>query len=407
MNPPLPVRISRRDFTWTSLAAASGAALVTSSTLSSLRSAESRSTTRLKAAIIGHTGRGNYGHGLDEIFSGLEGVELLAVADPDPKGLERTLAKTRAPRGYGSYAEMLQKEKPDLVSVAPRHTDQHHAMIRAALQGGAHVYSEKPFTTSLAEADDLLNLAAAKGLKIAVAHQMRITPQIVHLKQKIESGALGEIVSLRSHGKQDQRAGGEDMIVLGTHIFDMMRLFVGDAIHCSAVVREKGKPVTSAMKRSASENIGPVVGDEIEARFEFARGVTGTFTTNARLRETLGPWGIEILCSKGAAWILMDIFPKVYVRKFFHTSGQARQVTWEPLPDDPSCSAPEREKGFPTANRRVVEDWLAAIAGNREPACSAGNATRAMEMAMAVYESALRQSQVAIPLSNRVHPLVA
>ena len=66
--------------------------------------------------------------------------------------------------------ERCMREKPDLVSVAPRWTDQHHAMATAALSAGAHVISEKPFMRTPAEADEVLSLAGRSGRKIAVAH---------------------------------------------------------------------------------------------------------------------------------------------------------------------------------------------------------------------------------------------
>ena len=146
---------------------------------------------------------------------------------------------------------------------------------------------------------------------------MRLAPSVIHLKQRIHAGDLGELVAIRSHGKQDQRAGGEDLIVLGTHLFDLMRFFGGEVEFCSASIREKGKQATASMTRLVADKIGPVLGDEIEARFDFANGIVGTFTSNAKLRETLGPWGMELLGSKGAALILMDIFPKVFIRKKF------------------------------------------------------------------------------------------
>src|SRR5437899_12449649 len=102
---------------------------------------------------------------------------------------------------------MLEREKPQLVSVAPRWTDQHHAMALAALAAGAHVYLEKPITRTLAEADELLAVADRAGLKIAVAHQMRLAPSILFLQASLEGGLIGDLLEIRAHGKQDQRAG--------------------------------------------------------------------------------------------------------------------------------------------------------------------------------------------------------
>ena len=199
----------------------------------------------LRAAVIGHTGRGDYGHGLESIFAGRPNVELVALADPDETGRARTTEKIRAPRSYADPVEMLQKEQPQLVSLAMRHADQHHALTMAALRAGAHVYSEKPFVTVAAEADEILAEAARRKLKIAVAHTMRMTPAVRRLKQAWQEGALGEVREMRAYGKQDTRAGGEDMMVLGSHLFDLMRLFAGDPLWCHARVLARGRDITT------------------------------------------------------------------------------------------------------------------------------------------------------------------
>src|SRR2546427_362948 len=198
----------------------------------------------LKAAVIGHTGRGDYGHGLEGIFSNRPNVEVTALADPDPEGRAKTAAKIGAPRSYADYREMLEKERPNLVSIAMRQSDQHHAIALGALQAGAHVYCEKPFVTAPLESDELLAEAHQRGLKIAVAHTIRMMPVIVRLQQAIAEGLIGELVELRAYGKQDSRAGGEDMMVLGSHLFDLMRLFLGDPLSCTARVLWQGRDIT-------------------------------------------------------------------------------------------------------------------------------------------------------------------
>ena len=359
---------------------------------------------RYRAAIIGHTGAGDYGHGLDVVFNGRENMDIVAVADPDDTGRAKAKQRTRAQRDYRDYREMLAKEKPDLVSVAMRWSDAHHAICKAALDTGAHLYVEKPFTTTLAEADELIALADKNNLKIAVAHQMHLAPIVQALKQKLAGGLIGDLLQLRAHGKQDNRAGGEDMVVLGTHLFDLMRLFAGDPLWCSAQILHRGREAKKEDARAAGEKIGPVLGDEIEAQFAFAKGVHGTFTSRARNRETAGHWGIEFVGSKGAIRLLADIVPRVFVRSPMSWSDSGAKAEWLPLDwEKPADFKP----GVDGANARMLDDLLSSVGTNRKPACSAHDATKAIEMVMAVYHAGLSRERVTLPLKARQHPLTA
>jgi len=358
---------------------------------------------RWRAAIIGDTGHGDYGHGHDLIFRDRANIDVVAVADPDPAGRTAAVKRTGARAEYSDYRQMLEKEKPHLVSIAPRWTDQHYSMASAALSAGAHIFIEKPFTQTLAEADELLALAASKGLKIAVAHQLRLAPAILELKQKMGQGLLGELIEIRAHGKQDTRAGGEDMLVLGTHLFDLIRYFAGDPRQCSASVYQSGRPITLKDKKSATENIGPIAGDEVRAEFRFDQGVTAQFTSHAKLREALGPWGLELIGTKMRARILANVVPTVFFLRSGAWQDKGKKDEWIPATGEGSTGASE-ESGF-AANKRVVDDWLAAIEKNRQPVCSGMAATKALEMVMAVYHAALADRTVTFPLRDRDHPL--
>src|SRR2546428_11760028 len=144
MNPPsLPMEpdaLSRRDFM--RLASLSGALVAADP-----RSLAAEPGAKLKAAVIGHTGRGDYGHGLESIFNNRPNVEVVALADPDSAGRAKTAAKIGAPRSYADYREVLEKERPGLVSIAMRQSDRHQAVAMGALQAGAQMYCGKPFVT--------------------------------------------------------------------------------------------------------------------------------------------------------------------------------------------------------------------------------------------------------------------
>jgi predicted dehydrogenase len=380
--------------------------LTTAATITAAAAFQTRANARAhhRAAIIGATGKGDYGHGLDLIFHNLPDVELLALADPDPAGRAQAQQRTGAKRTYADYREMLGKENPTLVSIAPRWTDQHHAMAIAALNAGAHVIMEKPITTIPAESDEILSLANEKNLRIAVAHQMRLSPSIVMLKKAIDEGLIGDLLELRAWGKQDARAGGEDMMVLGTHLFDLMRLFAGDPLWCSARVLWKGNDIKKSDARPAGEQIGPVAGDEIHAHFAFPNAVIASFTSRAALRDRTGHWGIELIGTKSSARILADISPRIYLQSETKWSDAGRDASW--LRWDKDASLPPESRTTAAANHRVATDWLTAINENRDPECSAKNAAKAVEMVMAVYHAALDCSRVAFPLTDRRHPLM-
>ena len=392
MNQSIRVQ-SRRAFIARTGSAA--AALVSSGMVA----ANSPAPDPLKAAVIGHTGRGDYGHDLENIFANRKDVAVVAVADPDETGRQRVAAKIGVPQSYADYREMLKRERPQLVSVAMRHADLHHDIILECLRAGAHVYSEKPFVTAPNEADELLATAEKSRLKIAVAHTMRMMPSMVRLRQAVREGLIGDLVQMRAHGKQDPRAGGEDMMVLGSHLFDLMRMFAGDPVSCSARVLQNGREISRDDRRLVKDNVGYLAGNEVFAQFGFANGTQATFTSTAKLRETLGPWGIELLGSKGSARINCDISPNVFIRRSAEWTAKGKTDAWEPF-DPALVQAP------PEHNLGPVGDWLNAIATNREPECSGRNGAWAVEMVCAVYASALKKAQVPFPLAPRTHPLV-
>src|SRR5205823_7579320 len=98
---------------------------------------------RYRAGIIGWTGRGDYGHGLDVALVGLPEVEVVALSDPDPAGRAAAAGRAGAAASYASAEEMLAGERLDLVVIAPRQPDCHEALAVAAARHGAHLFCEK------------------------------------------------------------------------------------------------------------------------------------------------------------------------------------------------------------------------------------------------------------------------
>ena len=214
------------------------------SVLSHARASEG---TKLRVAVIGHTGRGNYGHGIDTMWLSVPETEVVSVADADEKGLAAAVKKLKLSKGYADYHAMLAEVKPDIVAIGPRHIDQHRDMIMAAIDAGAKgIYTEKPFCRTLMEADEIVAACEQHGVRLGIAHRNRYHPVMPVVKQLVADGAIGRLLEFRARGKEDTRGGALDLWVLGGHLFNLISFFGGKPLACSATVLQNGQPIAKA-----------------------------------------------------------------------------------------------------------------------------------------------------------------
>lgn len=352
-----------------------------------------------RAAVIGRTGGGDYGHGYERIFSGLENVTLEAIADHDPEGLKKAAERSGAKRPYADFREMLAKEKPDLVSIAPRQPDCHKEMALAAIEAGAGIFMEKPMTETVTDADQILAAAEKKGIKLVIAHNRRWTPEFTRVKALLDQGLIGKVREVRIQGKQDSRAGGEDLIVLGTHDFDLMRYYFGDPSWCFAAVLAQGRDVGRGDVRRGAEPI-LVAGDTIRAMFAFPNNLmvhwdsvkTGDhFNTRFSSREN---WAFEIFGTKGIIAFQAG-FGFSWLNSPYLTHKD--ETRWRDLP------APE-PGNMPDHATHPIKSLIHAMETNTQPVCSGVDGRWVVEMVAAVYQSHLAKARVSFPLTEREHP---
>ena len=266
-----------------------------------------------RVAVIGRTGRGGYGHMLDTVWKFVPNARIVAVADENPEGLKKAAERLGVRATYTDYRKMLREEKPDVVSIAPRWADCHLEMVLAAAEAGASIYLEKPMARTPAECDQMIEACDRARVKLAVAHQMRICPILELARQKLVEGVIGQVLELRGRGKEDKRAGGEDLMVLGTHVFDLMRQFAGDPLWAVARVTAGGEDIRRRDVRDGPEGLGPIAGDSIAAMFAFPGGLTGYFASH-RSDDTSGVrWGLDIYGSRGIMTIRAGMDPVVHI----------------------------------------------------------------------------------------------
>jgi len=203
---------------------------------------------KYRVGIIGNTGRGNYGHGIDTVWQHFEQVAIVGVADPDEKGRAAAATRLKAPKAFADYRQLLDETKPQIVAICPRWLDQHRDLVLAAAERGMHIYMEKPMCRSLAEADQMVAACQKHNVKLALAHQTRYSPRLQAVSEIIGSGQLGTLLELRGRGKEDQRGGSEDLWVLGSHVFNLIHHFGGDPKWCFGRLEQGGKPVSKEVR---------------------------------------------------------------------------------------------------------------------------------------------------------------
>ena len=351
-----------------------------------------------RAAIIGRTGRGNYGHNLDLAAKSHPRLEAIAVADENAEGRKRAADRLQLRAVYEDHTKMLAAEKPDIVVIAPRWVDCHLEMAMAALESHASVFLEKPMARTLAECDRILDAADRVHARIVVAHNMRVCPILDYVQRRIREGLIGEMQEIRGRGKEDTRAGGEDMMVLGTHTFDLMRRFGGDPQWAVGRVTVQGRDITPQdVNADGPEGLGPIAGDAIAGMFGFAGGVSGYFATKRSSDVSGTRWGIDIYGSKGVVAVRADHVPKIFVSNAVHWT----EAPWKPL-EIPSGTPPQSQL---EANQLLVSDLVEAMDHQREPQSGGRGARWAIEMAHALYASQESGGRVRFPMERREHPL--
>ena len=120
------------------------------------------------------------------------GLELAGGADPSEERRAWWTTSTGSP-AFESIDELIDSARPELVVVGTP-PDSHAALCIQALEGGAHVISEKPFVSTVEEADRVLAAAAAAGRHVAVNHQYRGKPVFRAVKDEIGRPGVGELV---------------------------------------------------------------------------------------------------------------------------------------------------------------------------------------------------------------------
>lgn len=359
-----------------------------------------------RVAVIGRTGRGDYGHQTDEAWLTIPNVELVGVADDDKMGLAAAARRLNVKHSFSDYREMLDATKPDIVSICQRWVDKHCEMVVVAAERGIHVYLEKPLCRTLAEADEMVVACERSHAKLAMALPTRYSPKLRTVQRLIADGQIGRVLEFRGRGKEDHRGGGEDLCVLGIHVMDMIRALGGHPQWCFATVTQQGKPITRQDLLEGSEGLGPLAGDAVHATYGMSDGAMAYFNSVRRMAGTPSRYGLRILGSRGVLELLEGVMPSVKYLSDPSWSPGRSNATWQDV-SSAGIGQPESLVGkeYTARHSLAIRDLLQAIEQDRQPLCSVYEARAATEMIVAAFESRRVGGAVSLPLENRANPL--
>jgi predicted dehydrogenase len=141
---------------------------------------------------VGVIGYGYWGPNIVRNLHGLDSTRAEMVCDMSPKALARVRKAYPGIKAVSDPNEVLRSPDIDAVAViTPVWT--HYDLAKKALENGKHVFIEKPFTSSSAQAEELIELAARKNLTIMVDHTFLFTGAVRKIRELTESGALGDL----------------------------------------------------------------------------------------------------------------------------------------------------------------------------------------------------------------------
>ncbi|MCI0786130.1 MAG: Gfo/Idh/MocA family oxidoreductase, partial [Chloroflexi bacterium] len=180
--------------------------------------------------------------------------ELTAVCTTRQESAEESRQKFGARLAFDDYRKMLAHPDIDAVVVSLR-VPSHYEPTMAALNAGKHVYTEWPLGQTTAEAQEMADLAQAKGVRNMVGLQARANPGILYAKDLVESGYVGDVMSChvsRINGGVLQRTsdrtwqrevdlGANTLTIACGHTIDALRFVVGNFSHVSSVVSTQAK----------------------------------------------------------------------------------------------------------------------------------------------------------------------
>ena len=324
------------------------------------------------------------------------GLEIVAVCDLVPEAIDLLFEKThcdQSPLRYTDYRKMID-ENPELELVAiATESGVHAEIVLYCIDHGIHVIVEKPMAMSMKDAREIVNRSQEKHVKVSVCHQNRFNIAIQQMRQALEAGRFGKLshgtVNIRwnrNHGYYEQApwrgkwaSDGGCLFNQCIHGIDLLRWMMGDDV----------KEVYGTTKRQfhdyiECEDLGVAIVKFHSGAVGVIEGTVNVYPQN--LEETLYLFG-----EKGTVGIGGKSVNNIDVWNFADETDE----------DQSKKGLEENTKNiYGNGHTSLYADVIDAIQNDREPYVDAVAGCNAVEMILAIYQSAATGAPVKLPLQD-------
>jgi UDP-N-acetyl-2-amino-2-deoxyglucuronate dehydrogenase len=354
---------------------------------------------KLKFAIIG-CGRISYKH-IEAVANNYEEAVLTAVCDTiEPKAQKRAqeyedLTKNKekcSVKVYTDYKEMLKNESIDVVAIATE-SGYHAQHAIDCLNAKKHVIVEKPMALSTKDADDMIEAANKKNVKLAVCHQNRFNMPIQKLRKAIEEGRFGKLVNGTArilwnrnddYYKQASWRGtwemdGGTLMNQCIHNIDLLQWMLGGEVE--SVYAQTG----TFLRNIEAEDFGAIL-------IRFKNGTIGIVEGSAcvypkNLEETLSIFG-----ETGTVVIGGLAVNKIQTWRFADNKDSEEDIL-KRQGDDP-------DNVYGHGHTPLFKDVINSIKQGEKPLIAGEEGKKAMEIVLAAYYSQKKAKRIDFPLGQ-------
>lgn len=323
-------------------------------------------------------------------------LDIVALCDIVQENMDDKIIKfdlDNSVHRYTDYHEMLECEKPELVAIATE-SGKHAAIALDCIDAGCHVIIEKPIALSLEDADLIIQKATEKNVKVCACHQNRFNKAVQRIRQAVEKNRFGKLLYGTAHirwardyeyynrakwrGTWEQDGGA--LMNQCIHDIDLLRWMMGGEI-------DEVVGMTDRIKHDyiEAEDLGIALIRFKNGSYGIIEGTTNIYPRN--LEETLYIFGEKGTVKAGGEavniieeWIFSDYMDDAEaVKKECHEN-------------------PPNVYGF--GHSKLYKDVVGAIRENRTPYVDAKAGRDALELVLAIYQSAATGQAVKLPMKH-------